>query len=264
MSRFKIVVTDDRYDGRYDEERAVFADLDVEFVIANCADEDSVIAKCADADGILCNLAPMTERVVNALDKCRIISRYGVGYDNVAVSACSAKGIKVANVTDYCAEEVSDQALALMMACARKVARRDAQVRSGMWNIGQKDPIHRIAGGTISFLGFGMIARTLHRKIQGLNFAEVLVFDPFLEADAVSALGARKVDWDEALSKADFITIHMPANEKTKGIVDRAAFDMMKETAIFVNTSRGAVIDEPALIEALTEGKINSAGLTCM
>jgi D-3-phosphoglycerate dehydrogenase len=261
MSQFKVVVTDDRYDGCYEEERAVFADMDVDFIIANCADENSVIEVCGDADGILCNLAPMSDRVVNSLNKCSIISRYGVGYDNVAVSACTAKGIKVANVTDYCAEEVSDQALALIMACSRKVARRDAQVRAGMWNIGQKDPIHRMAGGVFTFLGFGMIAKTLHRKIKGMNFSEVLVFDPFLDADAIAAAGARKVDWDEAISKADFISIHMPSNEKTKGIVNEAAFDMMKDNAILVNTSRGAVIDEDALINALREGKINSAGL---
>ncbi|MCK5843088.1 MAG: hypothetical protein KAG97_00185, partial [Victivallales bacterium] len=239
MSKYKIVVSDDRYDGRYEEERAVFADMDVDFIIANCVDEDSVIANCADVDGILCNLAPMTDRVIDSLEKCRVISRYGVGYDNVAIPACTAKGIKVANVTDYCAEEVSDQALALTMACARKVARRNSQVRSGMWNIGQKDPIHRIAGGVFVFLGYGMIAITLHRKIKGLNFAEVLVFDPFLDAEVVAAAGARKVEWEEALSKADFISIHMPSNEKTKGIVNAAAFDLMKDTAILVNTSRG-------------------------
>ena len=101
MSHFKVVITDDRYDGRYDEEHSVFTGMDVDFVIANCADEDSVIDVCGDADGILCNLTPMSDRVVNSLNKCSIISHYGVGYDNVAVPACTTKGIKVAqNVKD--------------------------------------------------------------------------------------------------------------------------------------------------------------------
>ena len=261
MSRYKIVVSDDRYDNCYSEEKEVLKDFDAEFIVLNCATEEEVIEGCHDADGILCNLAPMSERVVNSLEKCRVISRYGVGYDNVAVEACTAKGIQVANVTDYCPEEVSDQALGLMMACARKIARRDAQVRAGMWNIGQKDPIYRIAGKTFTFLGFGMIAKTLLRKIKGFNFSEILVFDPFLSAGVIAEFGARKVEWDEAMSKSDFISIHMPSNEKTKGIINSEAFDKMKDTAILINTSRGAVIDEESLIDALKNKKINSAGL---
>ncbi len=261
MSKYKIMVTDDRYNKCYDEEEKVFEGLDVEFIINNCVTEDEVIENCGDADGLLCNLAPITEKVINALDKCKIISRYGVGYDNVAVDACTAKGIYVANVTDYCPEEVSDQALGLMMACARKIARRDAQVKSGMWNIGQKDPIYRISGKIFTFLGFGMIAKTLFRKIQGFNFSEILVFDPFVDAETIASCGARKVDWDEALEQGDFISVHMPANEKTKGIINSAAFAKMKNSAILINTSRGAVIDEKSLIDALNNGEINSAGL---
>jgi len=261
MKKFKIAVTDDRYNKSYDEEREVLKDFGVELEIYNSATEEEVIANCSDADALLCNLAPITEKVVNALENCKIISRYGVGYDNVAVDACTAKGIYVANVTDYCPEEVSDQALGLMMACARKIARRDAQVRSGLWNIGQKDPIYRISGKVFTFLGFGMIAKTLFRKVQGFNFSEILVFDPFVDADVISGMGARKVDWDEAISKADFISVHMPANEKTKGIINADTFAAMKQTAILINTSRGAVIDESSLINALNNGEINSAGL---
>lgn len=261
MAKFKIVVTDDRYNSFYNEEKKVFEDLDVELVIANCTTPDEVSAVCQDADGILCNLAPMDSKVINGLKKCKVISRYGVGYDNVDVAACTKKGIYLANVTDYCLDEVSDQALALMLACARKIACRDAQVRAGEWNIGRKDPVYRIAGKTFTFLGFGMIARCLLRKIQGFNFAEILVYDPFVDKKVIESFGAHKVEWKEALRKADFFSIHMPANEKTRGIINADAFAMMKSTAILINTSRGAIIDEPALIAALTKGQINSAGL---
>ena len=260
MSKFKVVMTDDRHK-TYDEEKKVLDTIDAELVIANCTTPEELSEVCKDADGIIVNLAPMTAEVIKKLDKCKVIARYGVGYDNVDVAACTEKGIYLTNVTDYCAEEVSDQALALLMACARKVARRDAQVREGKWNIGKADPVYRIAGKTFTFLGFGMIARCLFRKIQGLNFSKILVYDPFVDEDTIKAMGAEKADWDTAVSLADFISVHMPLNGKTRGIVNAAAFAMMKPTAIIINTSRGPVIDEAALIDALQSGRINSAGL---
>ena len=260
MAKFKIVMTDDRHKD-YDVEKKVLADLDAEVIISDCRTEDEVIKACKDADGIMCNLAPMPARVIESLEKCKVISRYGVGYDNVDVTACTQKGIWLANVTDYCAEDVSDHALALIMSCARKTARRDAQVRKGMWNIGAADPIYRLAGKTFAFLGFGMIGRCLYRKIKGFNFSQILVYDPFLSEEQVASFGAKKASWEEALSQADYISIHMPLNDKTRGIINTGAFDMMKKTAIIVNTSRGPIIDEKSLIAALKEGKINSAGL---
>jgi len=260
MARFKVVMTDDRHK-TYEEEKAVLKNIEAEVIIANCSTVQEVIDVCRDADGIMLNLAPMPAEVIDKLDKCRIISRYGVGYDNVDVTACTRKGIYVANVPDYCAEEVSDQALALLMACARKVARRDAQVRAGLWNIGKADPIYRLAGKNFTFLGFGMIGRCLYRKIKGLNFARILVFDPFIDAETIRSMGAEKVDWEEALKAADYISVHMPLNDKTRGIINTSAFALMKPTAIIINTSRGPVINEQDLIDALTTGRINSAGL---
>lgn len=260
MAKYKVVMTDDRHKS-YDEEKLVLQELDAELIIANCSTAEEVIEVCRDADGIMVNLAPFPAEVIEKLEKCRIISRYGVGYDNVDVAACTKKGIQLANVTDYCAEEVSDQALALIMACARKVARRDAQVRSGMWNIGKADPIYRIAGKTMTFLGFGMIARCLFRKIKGMNFGRILVYDPYVDEKTVSDLGAEKVDWQTALSNADFISVHMPLNDNTRGLINAEAFAIMKPSAIIVNTSRGPLINEDAIIDALLNGKINSAGL---
>jgi D-3-phosphoglycerate dehydrogenase len=260
MPRFKVVMTDDRHK-TYEEEKLVLEKIGAEVIIANCSTVQEVIETCRDADGIMANLAPMPAEVIQQLEKCKVISRYGVGYDNVDVAACTRKGIYLANVPDYCAEEVSDQALALMMACARKVARRDAQVRAGLWNIGKADPIHRIAGKTFTFLGFGTIGRCLFRKIRGFNFSRILVYDPFLDAETIASMGAEKAEWEEAIKAADFISVHMPLNDKTRGIINTATFAMMKSTAIIVNTSRGPVIDEKALIEALRTGRINSAGL---
>jgi len=260
MGKFKVVMTDDRHK-TYEEEKEVLKSIDAEIIIANCETPAEVIDVCKNADGIMCNLAPMPEEVIEKLEKCKVISRYGVGYDNVDVDACTKKGIQLANVTDYCAEEVSDQALALLMACARKVARRDAQIREGKWNIGKADPIYRIAGKTFAFLGFGMIAKCLYRKINGLNFKKILVYDPFIDAETIEKAGAEKADWETVFKNADYISIHIPLNEKTRGLINADTFNMMKPTAIIINTSRGPVIDEPSLIDALAAGQINSAGL---
>jgi len=260
MGKFKVVMTDDRHK-TYEEEKEVLKSIDAEIIIANCETPAEVIDVCKNADGIMCNLAPMPEEVIEKLEKCKVISRYGVGYDNVDVDACTKKGIQLANVTDYCAEEVSDQALALLMACARKVARRDAQIREGKWNIGKADPIYRIAGKTFAFLGFGMIAKCLYRKIKGLNFKKILVYDPFIDAETIEKAGAEKADWETVFKNADYISIHIPLNEKTRGLINADTFNMMKPTAIIINTSRGPVIDEPSLIDALAAGQINSAGL---
>jgi D-3-phosphoglycerate dehydrogenase len=260
MAKFKVVMTDDRHK-TYEEEKKVLTSMGVDVIIANCNTIQEVIDTCKDADGIMVNLAPMPAEVINKLEKCKVIARYGVGYDNVDVPACTKKGIWVTNVPDYCAEEVSDQALALLMACTRKVARRDAQVRAGKWNIGKADPIHRMAGKTFTFLGFGMIGRCLYRKIKGFDFSRILIYDPFIDEQTIKSLGAEKVEWEEALKSADYISVHIPLNDKTRGIINASAFKLMKPTAIIVNTSRGPIIDEQALIDALTKGQINSAGL---
>ena len=261
MAKFRVVVTDDRHNNDYRAERQVLSEVDAEVIVANCFTDDEVLEACRDADGMLVNGAPVTAKVVENLQKCKIISRYGVGYDNVDVAACTAKGILVANVTDYCSEEVSDHALALLLACARKVARRDAQVRAGMWNIKSEDPVYRMAGKVFTLLGYGAIARALHRKIAGFNFSRILVYDPYVDKETIESTGAEKVDWETAIREADYISIHIPLNEETRGAVDSKAFSMMKPTAILVNTSRGAVVDEQALIDALISKKINSAGL---
>lgn len=260
MAKYKVVLTD-HLDGNYDVEKAVLSPIGAEVIVANCKTPEEVLGACRDADGILANLAPIPARVIQELEKCKVISRYGVGYDNVDVEACTREGIYVANVPEYCEEDVSDHALALLLGCVRKIARRDAQVRRGQWNIRRADRIYRIAGKTFAFLGYGLIARCLHRKIRGLNLGRILVYDPFLDAEFVKSQGAEPTDFETALKEADYISIHMPLNKNTRGIIDEKAFSMMKPTTIIINTSRGPIIDEAALIKALSEGMINSAGL---
>ena len=255
-----VVILDSVYSA-YDEERSVFEPMGIIPRISPTTDEQEIIDLCRNADGICVNLAPMPASVINELDRCRVIARYGVGYDNVDVDAAAQKGIWVANVTDYCGEDVSDQAMALLLSCARKTARRDAQVRAHQWAINTSDPVYRIKGKTFGFLGFGMIARIVNRKLKGFEPGNVLAADPFIDSETVKQHGAELVDFDTVIRKSDFISIHMPLNEKTRHIISDKEFKAMKPTAILINTSRGPVIDEEALVRALETGWINSAGI---
>ncbi|MFA5044160.1 MAG: C-terminal binding protein [Kiritimatiellia bacterium] len=258
--KYTVIIADDRYP-HYREETAVLGAIDADIVTIKSQAATDLIKACKSADGIIVNLAPIDAGVIAGLTNCRIISRYGVGYDNVDVPAATAKRIWVANVPDYCGEDVSDQAMALLMSCVRKVALRDRQVRAGVWNIQSAGQEWRIQGKTLVFFGFGQIARILHRKLSGFQLQRVLVYDPFIDEAAIRALGAEKADWDTALREGDFFSIHMPLNAKTRGLFDEAAFRKMKPTAIIVNTSRGPIVDERALYRALSERWINSAGL---
>lgn len=260
MPEFKVVITDLGY-ASYQPEKDELAAVDAELILAECATEAEVGEACADADGVITRLAPVGAAAIEKMSRCRVISRYGVGVDNVDIPAATAKKIPVANVREYCNEEVSDHALALIMACARKTSIRDRQVRAGLWDIGAKDPIHRIAGKVLGLIGYGAISRTLHRKVAGFGLGEVLVYDPYVPAAEAAQNGARSVELDELLRQADYISIHAPLTDATHHMIGAGQFEAMKSTAILVNTSRGPLVDIDALYEALSTGQINSAGI---
>ncbi len=260
MSKFKVVITDLGY-ASYQPEKDELAAVDAEVILAECSTEAEVGEACADADGVINRTAPVGASAIEKMEKCRVISRYGVGVDTIDIPAATAKKIIVANVRDYCDEEVSDHALALIMACARKTSIRDRQVRTGAWDVGAKDPVHRIAGKVLGLVGYGVIARTLHRKVAGFDLAEVLVYDPYVPAEETAKNGARSVELDELLAKADYISIHAPLTDSTRHMIGAEQFGAMKPTTILVNTSRGPLVDTDALYEALTTGQINSAGI---
>lgn len=260
MSKFKVLIADSRYPS-YDEELAVLKKIDAEVIIEKSDAEDKIAAAVADADGLIVNLAPITAKVIAAMKKCKCVARYGVGYDNVDTAALAAKNIYLANVPDYCEEDVSDHAFSLFTDCVRKISRKDRLVRQGKWNLTSIQPVYRITGKTFGFVGFGLIARCLHRKLKGFNLVRTLIADPFVSVEAAKAAGAELVDLDTLCAQADYISIHAPLLPATKGLIGKAQFAKMKKTAIIVNTSRGPLIDTPALIDALKTGKIACAGL---
>lgn len=207
--------------------------------------------------------APITSRVIAHLTNCKVYARYGTGYDNIDWAAAAAKDAYVTNVPDYCREEVSDQALALLLSAARKISSHDRAIRQrNCWDIASADPIHRMAGKTLGIVGLGRIGRTFLRKTRGLNFGRTLVTDPYINGrDASRDLGVAMVPIETLLAQSDYISLHVPLTAETHRMIGAKELGLMKRTAILVNTARGAVVHEDALITALREGWINSAGL---
>lgn len=261
MAKFRVVVTDLGYKTYKYEERELRS-IGATMVLTKCKNEDDVIKNAKGADGLLVRWAPLTARVINTLDKCKIISRYGTGYDNVDVNAATAKGIIVANVPDYCMEEVSDQALALFMSCVRKITAHDKIIRKGAWDIAARNPIYRLAGKTFGIVGLGRIGRVFLRKIKRFNFARILVCDPYIpKAASEKKFGVKMVNLKTLLKESDYISLHVPLYGETRHLIGEKELKMMKKTAILVNTARGPVIDNNALVKALRGKWINSAGI---
>jgi D-3-phosphoglycerate dehydrogenase len=260
MSRFTVVIADNRYAG-YDEEKAVLAEVSADVRVFSSSSPSEARTAFADADAILVNLFPMTADIIEGLTKCRVISRYGVGYDNVAVDAATRKGIWVTFVPDYCFEEVADHALALLLGCIRKIGYKDRMVRQGKWNLHRDQPCYRIEGKTLGILGYGNAAHTLLRKVSGLGFGRVLMCDPYVRASTMKSAGAVPVDLHVLLSESDYISVHVPLTPETRHMIGREELSLVKPGAILVNTARGPVLDERALADALRDGKLGGAGL---
>lgn len=258
MAKYLVCVSDKRH-ASYDVETALLKEIDAEVRLCSCATEDDVIAQCGEADAVLLDLAPMTARAISALKRCKVISRYGVGYENVDLAAATAAGIQVTNVPDYCMEDVSDHALALIMSCMRHIPMRDRMVRQGAWNL--QGVSFRMKGRVLGVIGAGRIARALIRKVSGFELQEIVAYDPYVSAETLRELGVRKVGLDELLAISDIISLHLHANAETTGIINKTTLSKMKKTAILINVSRGALINDEDLLEALREERILMAGL---
>ena len=244
-----------------DQERKLLADAGHELRFgSNAASVEEVRAAVAGADAVLNCYAPMPADVIRELDRCVVIARYGIGLDTIDLDEATAKGIVVTNVPDYCIDEVSDHALALLMSLARGVTRLDRRVRSGSWTPSDARPIHRLRGRTLGLVGFGRIARALAAKAAPLGL-RVVATDPFLPDDAVRESGAEPATLEELLAAADVVSIHAPLTAESRHLIGEAELAMMKPGAILINTSRGPLVDLDALRAALADDRLGGAGL---
>jgi D-3-phosphoglycerate dehydrogenase len=241
-------------------ERAVLAPLGVELRPQQCRTEAEIIALAQDADAILNCYAKMTAQVIEQLKNCKIIARYGIGVDNVDVVAATRAGILVTNVPDYCIDEVSDHALALLLALARRIVIAGGAVKAGAWDVVSHAGIRRLRGQTLGLVGFGKIAKALASKVEPLGM-KVLAYDPYVDPALISQHGAKAVSLDTLWAEADAISIHVPLSPETRNLIGARELAAMKPTAFLINTSRGGIVDEQALEQALRSGQIGGAAL---
>ncbi|KHF38735.1 C-terminal binding protein [Halalkalibacter okhensis] len=260
MSKYKVYVTDYEYASLAPEEE-VFSKMDgVEFIPVQCKTEEEVIELCKDADGLINQYAPITRKVIESLPNLKVISRYGVGVNTIDIDAATENGIIVGNVTDYCMDEVSDHAFALLMACARKVVLLNQEVKNHNWDFKVSVPIYRLRGTVLGLIGLGKIPQALAKKAQAFGI-KVVAYDPFVPKEVAEELHVELLELNDLCAQADFISVHAPLIESTVGMISEEQFNVMKKEAFIINTSRGPVIDEKALIAALQQEKIAGAGL---
>jgi D-3-phosphoglycerate dehydrogenase len=258
----KVVITDHRFPDVEQERRAVEA-AGGKLVVAQTVDEQELAELCKDADGVLTVRAPITKRVIGAMQRCRIIVRYGIGVDSIDIPAATVRGIMVANVPDYCVDEVSDHALTLLLMLSRQMIPAISLAQKERWVISEMPSIHRLRGQTCGLAGCGKIGSLLAGKAAALGM-RILIHDPYVTESRAREIGAELVSLDALLGRSDFISLHMPLNEQTHHLFGEASFAKMKSTACIINTARGGLIDEAALLAALDSGKISGAGLDVM
>ncbi len=256
MNPYRVVITDCDH-GSIEEEKTEFGQIGAELVLAQVQEEKDVVRACKDADGLLNQYALLTRKVLESLSKCRVISRYGVGVDSVDLKAATDLGIIVANVPDYCMDEVASQTVALILSLTRKIAFFDRKVKSGQWDFHLGIPIYRIEGKTLGLIGCGTIGLEVAKRISAFG-VRVMTFDPYLQQ---APEGIELRDFDSVLKESEFISIHCPLNDSTRHLIGEKEFKKMMKKPLLINTSRGPIVDEKALIQALEEGLLSGAGL---
>ncbi len=225
-----------------------------------CRDTAQRIAAARDARVIVVSHAAIPEELCEAAPRLVGVVRTGIGLDTVDLPGATRHGVCVAHVPDFCYDEVADSTWALVLAVARKIRVADRMVRTGRWGQSELLPMHRLRGRTLGLVGFGHIARMV--AVRGRAFGvRIIAADPYVDAAAMVHEGAEKVALDDLFAQADIVSVHTPLTDETRGLINAGAFARMKPGAIFINTARGGVVDQAALIAALRSGRLGGAGL---
>ena len=256
-----LVAVTDHVFSHLDEEREMLAAAGHELRFDTNASTPDEVAEAVDgADAVLNCYTPIPPDLTRAMRGCRIIARYGIGLDTIDIPAATSAGIIVTNVPDYCIDEVSDHALALILALGRGVVRLDRAVRDGRWSPMEAAPLHRLRGRTLGLVGFGRIARAVAAKAAAVGL-RVMAHDPFVTDEAIAGGGAAPADLPTLLASAHVVSLHAPLTPETRHMIGRSELASMPEGAVLVNTSRGGLVDVGALREALVAGHIGGAAL---
>jgi len=257
--KYKVVITEAEYKS-FELEKEELNKIAAEVVVGQCKTEDEIIKIAKDADGLLVQYASITRRVIESFQKCKVIARYGIGVDSIDLEAATEHGICIVNVPKYCIDEVSNHTITLALACVRKVVILNNAVKKGIWDLKISEPIFRLRNMKLGLVGFGNIARSVSHKVQAFSLS-VLAYDPYISSSVMTQNNVKKVSLEDLLKEADIISLHLPLTKDTKHIFSEKEFKLMKDTAFIINTSRGPLIKEEDLYEALNKKWIAGAGL---
>lgn len=258
----KVLVTDYAWPS-LDVERQILGSADATLIVSQTGDETELIKLAPEANAILTCWKPVTKPVLDIATKCVVVSRYGVGLDNIDVTHATKLGMLVTNVPDFCFEEVSDHTMALLLACARNITKFSQSTQGGAWKMNVGQPLQRLRGQTLGLIGYGLSAKALVPKALGFGM-KVIAYTPRITSDTLSSLGTATRDLNLLLSVSDYVSIHAPLTDDTRALIDEDELRLMKPTAYLINTARGAIINEEMLYRALTEGWIAGAALDVM
>lgn len=242
---------------------AVLSELNAELVMADAPTQEGILAVASQADGLMVTYGKITAEVIAGLEKCKVIGRMGLGVDNIDIDAATKAGIAVVYVPDYCVDEVSDHAMALLLGLARKVSLSNQLVQAGRWEMAAVAPLSRLRGRTLGLAGFGQIPRVLTPKAQAFGL-KVIAYDPYVDKSVAAALDVELVGFETLLKTSDYVSIHVPMMPATEKLFNAEAFRQMKSDALLVNTARGPLVDTDALAAALDAGQLAGAALDVM
>ena len=257
----KAVLVDQKFfqhDMQY--ERETFAAHGIDFIVTQVENDSEYIAACEDADAVLIAYADTSRNVISQLKNCKVLVRYGVGYDVIDVDAATEYGIAACNIPHYCSEEVAVHTCALILDCVRRITIDNQHTKSGDWFIAPSYEYNRLSKMTVGILGFGNIARKVASYMKGFG-CRLVAYDPYLPDDVFLQMGVERLRKEDVCQIADIITIHIPYNKETHHTLDKADFDRMKKGVMIINTSRGGLINQAALCDALDAGIVRAAGL---
>ena len=259
MANLLVAVTDHVFPN-LEPTKQVLAELHADLKLADATTPEAILNVAREADGVIVCYAKMPASVIEQLYKCKILARTGIGYDNVDIDAATRAGIVVTNVPEYCEDEVSDHAMALLLTLIRKIPFANKRAHAGRWETAAVNPIHRVRGRVLGLVGFGKIPKLVAAKAQAFGL-QVQTYDPFIPAEATAKFGVKHVGLPELLRTSDYVSIHAPLTPETKNMFNADAFRQMKRGALLINTARGPLVDVEALVDALDAGQLSGAAL---
>jgi D-3-phosphoglycerate dehydrogenase len=259
MPDFKVIFVEHGYKS-IEPERRIIQSAGGTLIDGDQYSLDESLRIAADCEGIMLRRIKITPEQITTFKRCKILMRYGVGVDNIDIAAATEAGIIVGYVPNYCRDEVSTHAIALLLACVRRLIPTNDALRAGGWNVHEADPIFRLAGKTFGIIGVGNLGQAVARKLQGWNI-RLLGTDPFIEPKIAHALNVELVPLQTLLRESDFVSLHVPLLPETRHLINASTLAQMKRGAILVNTARGPVVSGSDLLRALDQGQLSCAAL---